>query len=73
MFILGFDHLVANRMAPSMCLDPCGMRWSSWFYAILYHISAAYLALMRLRISFLMPQKTDMPDYYSGNEVCQKL
>jgi len=21
-----FDHLVANRMAPSMCLDPCGTR-----------------------------------------------
>ena len=21
------DHLVANRMAPSMCPDPCGTRW----------------------------------------------
>ena len=39
-------HLVANRMAPSMCLDPCGTRWSSWFQAILYHISAAYLVFM---------------------------
>jgi len=25
------DHLVANRMAPSMCPDPCGTRWGSWF------------------------------------------
>ena len=40
------DHLVANRMAPSMCLDPCGTRWGSWFQAILYHTSAAYLVFM---------------------------
>ena len=41
------DHLIANRMAPSMCPNPCGTRWRSWFQAILYHISAAYLAFMR--------------------------
>jgi len=40
------DHLVANRMAPTMCLDLCGTRWGSWFQAILYHISA-YLVFMR--------------------------
>jgi len=40
------DHLTANRMAPSMCLDPCGTGWGSWFQAILYHISAAYLVFM---------------------------
>ena len=39
------DHLVANRMAPSMCPDPCGMRWGSWFQVILCHISAAYWCL----------------------------
>ena len=36
------DHLVANRMAPSMCPDPCGTRWGSWFQAILCHISAYF-------------------------------
>ena len=41
------DHLIANRMAPPMCPNPCGTRWRSWFQAILYHISAAYLAFMR--------------------------
>ena len=40
------DHLIANRMAPSMCPDPCGTRWGSWFQGILYHISA-YLVFMR--------------------------
>ena len=40
------DHPVAIRMAPSMCLDPCGMRWGCWFQAIMYHISAAYLMFM---------------------------
>jgi len=35
------DNLVANRMAPSVCPDPCGTRRGSWFQAILYHISAA--------------------------------
>jgi len=34
------DHLVANRMALSMCPDPCGMRWGSWYQAILHHITA---------------------------------
>jgi len=33
------DHLVANRMVPSMCPDPCGTRSGSLFQAILYHIS----------------------------------
>jgi len=36
------SHLLANRMAPSMCLDPCGTRWGSWFQAVLYHISAYF-------------------------------
>jgi len=40
------DHLTANRMAPSMYPDPCGTGWGSWFQAILYHISAAYLVFM---------------------------
>ena len=35
-------HLVANRTAPSTCLDPCGKRWGSWFQVILYHISAHF-------------------------------
>ena len=39
-------HLIANRMAPSMCLGPCGTRWGSWFQVILYHISAAYMVFM---------------------------
>ena len=25
------DHLVAHKMAPSRCLDPCGMSWGSCF------------------------------------------
>jgi len=36
------DHLVANRMAPSMCPDPCGTRWGSRLQAILNHISAYF-------------------------------
>ena len=36
------DHLVANRMAPSVCPDPCGTRWVSWFHAIMHHISAYF-------------------------------
>jgi len=35
------DHLVANRMAPSMCPDPSGTRRGSWFQPVLCHISAA--------------------------------
>ena len=42
------DHLVANRMAPSVCPGPRGTRWGSWFPAILCHISMA------------MPHRTDM-------------
>ena len=55
------DHPVANRMAPSMCPDPCGTRWGSWFQAVLYHISAAYLAFMRSAYFNKMPNKTGMP------------
>ena len=29
-------------MAPSLCPDPCGTRWVSWFQAILYHIPAHF-------------------------------
>jgi len=49
------DHLIANRMAPSMCLDPCGTRCGIWFQAILYHISASiwYLVFMRSAYFFL--------------------
>jgi len=41
------DHLVVNKMAPSMCPDHCGTRWGSWFQTILYHISAAPLVFIR--------------------------
>jgi len=34
------NHLVANRMAPSMCPATYGRRPGSLFQAILYHISA---------------------------------
>ena len=40
------DHLVAIRMASSMCPDPCGTIWGCWFQAILYHILAAYLVFI---------------------------
>ena len=62
------DHLVVNKMAPSMCPDPCGTRWSSWFQAILYHISAYFcriFGIYAVRV-FLMPHKTDTPSLYSG-------
>jgi len=55
------DRLIANRMAPSMCPDPCGTRWGGWFQAVLYHISAAYLAFVRSKNFLKMPHKTDMP------------
>jgi len=55
------DHLVA----PSMCLDPCGRRWGSWFQAILYHISASYLVFMQSAYFFKMPHKTGMPNWCS--------
>ena len=48
-------------MAPSMCSDRCGTSWGSWFQAILYHISAAYLVSRGPHI-FLMPHKTRMPN-----------
>ena len=37
-----------NRMALSMCPDPCGTRRGSWFQAVLYRyrISAAYFVFM---------------------------
>jgi len=50
------DHLVANRMAPSMCPDPCGTRRRSRFQAILYHISANFW-----RSAYFLPHKTDKP------------
>ena len=34
-------------MAPTMCQDPRGTRWGSWFWAILCDISSAYLVFMR--------------------------
>ena len=57
-------HLIANRMAPSMCLGPCGTRWGSWFQAILYQISAHICCLCGLHIFFKMPHKTDMPRWW---------
>ena len=61
-----YFYLVANRMASSMCPDPCGTRWGSWFQAILYHVSAAYLMFMwstyffKCRIQLTCPT-TDEP------------
>jgi len=55
------DHLVASRMAPSMCPEPCGTRWGSWFQAILYHLSATYLVFMWSAYLFQMPHTTAMP------------
>jgi len=53
-------------MAPSMCPDPCGTRWGSWFQAILYHISAHFcrtFGVYAVRMFLLkMPHKTDMPN-----------
>ena len=40
------SHLVANRMAPSMCLDPCGVVRFKQFCTIFSHISASYLVFM---------------------------
>jgi len=36
------DHLVANRMALSMCPDLRGMRQGSWFQAVLYHTATYF-------------------------------
>ena len=55
------DHLVANRMAPSKCPDPCGTRWGSWFQAILYDISAYFCRIFgvcAVRIFFTLPHLT---------------
>ena len=46
------DHLVAIRMASSMCPDPCGTIWGCWFQAILYHILAAYLVFIQSAFFF---------------------
>ena len=75
------DDLVANRMAPSMCPDPSGTRWSSWFHAILCHISAAYLVFMMMLHKnewiYLMenPQdnNTDMPNYKSVRNMTRRV
>lgn len=37
------EHLVANNVKPSICPDPCGTRWGSWFHALLYHTSHIHL------------------------------
>jgi len=66
------EHLAANRMALSMCLDPCGTRWSSWFQAILYHISAAYLAFMWSTYFFKMPHEADVRSEYWMLLVCRE-
>ena len=58
------DHLIANSVAPSMCPDPCRTRRGSWFQAILYHISVAYLVFMWFAY-FLMCHKNDMPNQQS--------
>jgi len=36
------DHLVANRMSPSLCLDPCRTRRGRRFQAILCHNSSYF-------------------------------
>ena len=46
------DHLVAIRMASSMCPDPCGTIWVCWFQAILCHILAAYLVFIQSAFFF---------------------
>ena len=61
------DHLVANRMAPSTCPDPCGTRWGGWFFKqfciIFPHISTAYLVFMRSAYFFKRRIKlTRLPD-----------
>jgi len=69
------EHLAANRMALSMCLDPCGTRWSSWFQAILYHISAyirRIFGVYVVHIFFKMPHKADLPSEYWMLLVCRE-
>ena len=55
------SHLVANRMAPYMCPDPCGTRWGSWFQAILYCILRHIFGVCAVCIFKKMPHKTEMP------------
>ena len=69
------DHLVANRMAPSMCPDTCETRWGSWFQAIPYHYSRRIFGVYAVRIFKKMLHKTDVPNckvlvdwYLSGGD-----
>jgi len=58
------DHLVANRMTPSISPDPRGTRWGSWFQAILYDISAYFCRIFgvcAVRI-FFYTATSDMPN-----------
>ena len=55
------NHLVANRIAPYKCSDPCGIIWGSWFQAILYHISTYFCSIFgvyAVRILFLNAAQT---------------
>ena len=55
------NHLVANRIAPYKCPDPCGIIWGSWFQAILYHISTYFCSIFgvyAVRILFLNAAQT---------------
>ena len=55
------DHLVANRMTPSISPAPRGTRWGSWFQAILYDISAYFCRIFgvcAVRIFFTLPHLT---------------
>ena len=57
------DHLVANRMASSMCPDPCGTRWDSWFSSSsLPHLGM--IGVYAIRIFFKMPHKADIAMQY---------
>jgi len=45
------DHLIANRMAPCICPDPCGTRWVvgfKQFCTVFLHISTLFSALTLL-------------------------
>jgi len=39
---------------PSMCLDPSGTRWGSWFHALLYHISAYFRRIFSVYAVFIL-------------------
>ena len=67
------DHMVANRMAPSMCLDPCAWNeMGSWFQAILYHLPAYFrrvFGIYAIRIFLVkMSHKTDTPNSLSWHQ-----